>query len=518
MVLRTESDEDFAKLHEEQHERWSREIEPRFALKPKPISKHFGTREFEALPCFDPAKVSAALASRLSDWSELEGFIDEVRTSVALLDAFKRLADAHDITSIAQGMPGWEGSLLQPKAKVIAAVYPGWMHQNFLSACAGQITKAVSQINAGLTDRSGSLAIANHALLGSYLMQCMLAEAGDGYSAIERCEEIPELHKESLRLLVSKEKLHAFQEAVTELRKDAAALLPIGCKLHLHSPIDDQKLRALQQIAPFGFSGGFKVDNADTCLVLPAMTSARELVEVARLLVQFKIISPQFPEYQFCIRGRLTPKLCAVLGSTILLTAEDNPEYALDMFSSHGYDEGTGRRMVIYDAHGPLAHFPGNAYNSSRGFDGRTDIIGLIDITRAPTFQLVGSILSNGMFGGPLAELSEPFQNELRAALERHGIADVLDTEWVLPEGGGRQSAAEHFHQGIIPCLNAWKKALEGFEEAQGSGAPNIILDVRTLVDSYNEKATIIRDRLLNDRQFMAARRELYFEKNDPTE
>jgi hypothetical protein len=518
MISRTESAEDFAKLHEEQNERWDREVEPRLELKPEPISKHFGIREFEALPCFDPTKVSAALASRLAEWSQLEGFIDEVRASVALLDAFKRLADEQDINGIVRGIPGWKGSLLQPKAKVIAAVYPGWMHQNFLRSCAGQITQAVSQINAGLADRYGSLAVANHALLGSYLMQCMLTEAGEGYSAIERCEEIPKLHKKSLRVLVSAEKLHAFEESVTKLRKNAAALLPIGCKLHLHSPIDGQKLRALQQIAPFGFSGGFKVDNADTCLVLPAMTSARELVEVARLLVEFKIISPQFPEYQFCIRGRLAPKLCAVLGATILLTAEDNPEYALEMFSSNGYDRQTGRRMVIYDAHGPLAHFPGNPkvgrhYESSRGFDGRTDIIGLIDITRAPTFQLVGSILSNGMFGGPLAELSEPFQNELRSTLERHGIADVLDTEWVLPEKGGRQSAAEHFHQGVIPCLNAWKKALEGFEEAQESGAPNIILEIRTLVDSFNEKATIIRDRLLNDPRFMAARRELYFEK-----
>ncbi len=482
------------------------------------VQKHLDGKVLEFARCFDPAKVSSKLSASLLSWGALEGVTHAIRGSVQSIERLRDQAQSAHPENWGREIAGWEEPLLLPQRKVLAEVFPGWMHLVFLKQCAEEINAAVNTINRGLSRSNDSLAIANHALVGSFLMQRMIAEQGARDGEVAQLEEWPQVHKEGLSVLASDPKLDEFRGIVRELRRDAAALLPIGCKLHLHSKVDRRKLEALQLVAPFSFTGGFKVDNADDCIVLPAMTSARELVEVARLLVEFKIIKPEFPEYQFCIRGRLRPAQCAALGATILLSAVDNPEYSLEMFSAGNYNHETGKRMVIYDAAGPLASFPGEGGHRRSGggdfftFDGRTDMLGLIDISRAPTFQLIGSILSNGEYGGPLAELSIPFQADLRELLKRHGIEDILAASWVRGRDEGRDTTSDHFHRGVMPCLNAWKKALVTFEEDQASGAPNIILEMRTLVDLYGEKVRIIRDQLLSDPAFVAARKALFFE------
>lgn len=476
------------------------------------VSEHLSADLLEWSDWLDQARVSEKLRGSLGSWKDLAEVTRAVRESIREGIELRDKVDAGDLTAICEANPVGSESLLRTPSngRMLDEASP-WLRALVLAQCD---KGALSSARTRLPHSGGaSLHVANQGLLGSFVAQTMINKVRQACPENPTLNQLGTLFQQSLANAISDESLNYFREVVREFRLSAAALSPIGCKLHLHSEMDQKKLDALSRLIPFQCNG-FKLDNAARCLTLPAMPSARELIEVARLLAEFGIIKPHFPEYQFCMQGRLPPEQCAILGATMILSAIDNPEYTPEMFATNR-DNQTGKRMVIYDAGGELAVFAGGAAGGASQGHGRTDVIGIIDISRAPTFQLVGSILSHGIYGGPLADLSRPFQADLRELLRKHGLEDVLAASWVHGSHTQTEDASEHFFQGILPCLNAWKRGVPTLESDQQSGEPNIIAEMRDLVDRYNEKATLVRGTLLGDPAFVEARRDLFFLRDE---
>ena len=279
-----------------------------------------------------------------------------------------------------------------------------------------------------------------------------------------------------------------FGRQLSAMRERTNLLRPIGGKLHLFRPISEGSFDVLRSTLGVKLDmGNFRLDAANCVIVPPAFASAYEYVLYSSMLIQAGVITPGHVLYQFCGTGRLNNANSAILGSAMLLTAEDLPDYQLEDFNSTTDNAATGRRLVVYDAGGRLDVVGGKIGRPDKRDhrNDRTDVLGMNNPFGASTFQLVQSILSDGQFGGPLQQFADQFRTEYFQLLERYGLLPILDVSWVNNgevEGESGTSTA-HFKSGILPCMEARALAIPTY--------PQGINPLKYLTSpSYDSKAT----------------------------
>jgi hypothetical protein len=282
---------------------------------------------------------------------------------------------------------------------------------------------------------------------------------------------LPEMS--DMRCLIAAESESWMQE-VLKWRRQSVGLLPVGAKIHVLHPIDDQKFNAIQHMLDLGKSG-FYLIHANTCLIIPPTPSIEELSMIITFLAKEGVIDLDHPEIQFCYPGRLPPKDVAVLGSSILLSTDRGVRFEEKAFCTT-HDNLTGARMMAYDAGAPNVDLP-----FMRDVKGRTDILGRRSLRDGAMGQRIATLLVDRMFGHLFTHLADPFCEKQYEILKRYGIEGVLDAPWIATcsdEAMDNDKNRKHYHQAVKPCVDAYFDCAERMQAGEAGG---IITEMREL-------------------------------------
>jgi len=84
--------------------------------------------------------------------------------------------------------------------------------------------------------------------------------------------------------------------------------------------------------------------------------------------------------------------------------------------------------------------------HTSQQVQGRTDMLGIVDIASTYTYHMVGSILSEAFYGRKYAKIGQEFIQEYKDILSSHGLDRILDEDWIYTkEHDTEQSSQEHY-------------------------------------------------------------------------
>jgi len=290
--------------------------------------------------------------------------------------------------------------------------------------------------------------------------------------------------------------------AVSNFREESFGLLPVGGKIHVMHQIDSTRLSYFRE--QFGFkSTAFHLIHADSSLILPAMPSAEELKLIIGLLDKEQVVDWDHPELQISISGRLPNVDCAFLGAAILLSTEEGVEYRRDAFDTN-QDQATGFRIMIYDAGGPRSEYP-----FCPSLAGRTDIQGRRHLNDISRYQLLGSVLVNGITDGPFSHLAAPFKQRFEEILLSYQLDSVLRQSWVMgqSEMAQRRAGLEHYLKAVKPCTEAWRACNRNYRKT--GQIQGVVADVQKLFDWLQKEVRLVQGELLSGSTFEKERKLL---------
>jgi hypothetical protein len=248
----------------------------------------------------------------------------------------------------------------------------------------------------------------------------------------------------------------------------------------------------------------FKLEAATNSFIIPPAMTAEEVVIIIKCLATVGLLDEQKPEFQVSIPGRLDNSYAAVLGSSILLTTEVGMEYSMDSFKTTTSE--TDKRIMAYDACGPLTQFPHMKDREGRFLSGRTDMLGRKAGSDIKYYQFIGTALSNVQNGGPFEEVGKWYIEEYKKLLEKNKIDGILNEKWVnnpsdntwrqLPEKDREASRKKHYET-VKTCTDLWFECAEHEE-----GSTRIVFEARELVDKLIEKMTKIQETLTGEEYY----------------
>lgn len=300
-----------------------------------------------------------------------------------------------------------------------------------------------------------------------------------------------------------RERLPEMLEVIHEARRRRFLLGPVGGKIHVIHPIDGERLQMMSRHLRLN-SSPFALIHASHSLLLPPVPTPEELQLVIAFLEREQLLDKRLPELQLGCSGRLTPRLCGVLGSSVLLSTSTGTRYNADSFSTNRNSD-TGLRIMAYDANGPRTNYPFMA-----ALEGRTDMLGRQASSDAIVYQLVHSVLAQGMTSGPLSHLARPFCRRHAEVLHGHGLLGVLNANWVKSRtrSEAHDASKRHYDTAIAPCVDAWFKANEA---ARRTGKPEgIIKDMHEHLDRLQDQVTVIQQAALDDPKYRHERAILF--------
>jgi hypothetical protein len=272
----------------------------------------------------------------------------------------------------------------------------------------------------------------------------------------------------------------ALKEQVVEVRRDSFGLLPVGGKVHILHAVDIKKFDAFRDLIGLKHTA-FKLDRAETSVILPAVPSAKELKLVVSALEAFGIIDGEFPELQVSLPGRLDPRDAAILGSAILLSTEKGVEYDENAFLTNQND-ATGKRIMSYDAAGgyPLTRLP-----FMTDLEGRTDMLGRRSLEDIELIQLLGTVLIQAKAkSGPFAKFAEEFKRKYLEILKKYDLSSVIEGSWIFrPHADvlNDDEANKNHYKTVKKCTDEYFKCAEEYME--NGEERGVIFEMRALFD-----------------------------------
>lgn len=305
------------------------------------------------------------------------------------------------------------------------------------------------------------------------------------------------------RQLVAKltDVLPSLREQLLEVRRDTFGLLPVGGKIHVLHDVDMKRFTSFRDLMGLDHTV-FRLDRANTSVILSPVPSAKELQLMAAALDAFGVIDKNLPELQLSLPGRLTPKDAAVLGSAILLATEKGKEYDENAFLTN-QNESTGKRIMSYEGHGYCrVQLP-----FMTPLSGRTDMLGRRSLSDADLYQLLGTVLIQAEAkSGPFAKFAHEFKFRYLQILARHELESVLEGSWIFRPGvdvlDDDHANRNHYDtvkkctDAYFSCADEYRRILEETGEAREEG---IIFEVRRLFDWLREKVREVQEEIYFD-------------------
>jgi hypothetical protein len=274
-------------------------------------------------------------------------------------------------------------------------------------------------------------------------------------------------------------------------RRENLGLLSIGGKLHIKG-FNEAKLQLIKNLLGLS-STPFHFKIMDGAICLPASISAFELKAIVYLLIRAGVVDPKNLQLQLAVPGRLSPRSASVLGCTVLLATKFGVQYAEDSFTSSSTK--TGSRIMLYDADpGATTQLP-----FIKGFPGRTDMGGRMTPEDVDLYQLLGTVLVHDEYKGPFGKFAEEFKERFMEILERHGLSDVINENWIYindAEHNDEESSMSHFHD-VRKVTDAYFFCAE---EAKRTGeAKGIIYEVRDLIRRLKQSVSAEQKKLYDN-------------------
>lgn len=274
-----------------------------------------------------------------------------------------------------------------------------------------------------------------------------------------------------------------YKEILWMLAKKYKGMLSIWGKIHFSEAIPQEKIEKFKQNFWFA-STSFKLIHANTSLLLPPSYFPEELALMIGFLQKEGLIEG-YPQLQLSIPSRLPNWAAAMLWSCTLFSSNIHVEYAPDAFKT-SHDSQTGSKIMVYDD-GKLEKdfkwIPKNIVN------GRTDMMGIRDISLIPLYHLVGTLLCHGIYKGKFQKQGIQFMKEYKELLEHYQLLSLLDKEWIhMPDIRSSQqeldySATEHYKT-IKTCtdqhLSDWKEHNSSWQQDW-----LLVFELEKLLDKY---------------------------------
>jgi hypothetical protein len=232
-------------------------------------------------------------------------------------------------------------------------------------------------------------------------------------------------------------------------RRVEYGLLSVGLKLHCLGDGDQfstlvDGLGGPERIVEINV---YRHSQASLCLVLPPVgnaSSAILLLECLEHFIETTLFGNPEIQIQVCSPGRLSARRSALLAIGFYIGSDTLRRYTLgDLTTTVTHDPRylRGKRLVIYDAKGdfertfdwwegsgkrrlirPLLPFESGRSDLLTGSGSRSDI---------QNINLIATLLIHAEYEGYWSQLSMQFEEEMRALLERHLLAGLVDAPWV---------------------------------------------------------------------------------------
>lgn len=274
-------------------------------------------------------------------------------------------------------------------------------------------------------------------------------------------------------------------------RMESLGLLTIGGKIHIKG-CDDFKLMTIKELLGLN-STNFHLAHMDNAILLPASLSPFELKALIYLLAKAGVADLDNLQFQVTIPGRLSNDNVAILGSAVLLATETGYRYSEDSFCTTHSE--TGARIMLYDANGKSTAMP-----FMGTLKGRTDMLGRMNLNDIDTYQLVGTVLAHGQFGGPFSKFTEEFKKRYVQILQKYGLDEVLDGNWIFTDAEELKDDRENkkHHQTVTMVTDAYFECADNFSETGKS--EGIIFELRELLDWLKQEIKGKQKELCNDK------------------
>jgi len=258
----------------------------------------------------------------------------------------------------------------------------------------------------------------------------------------------------------------AVRAFVLEKIKAAIGMLPIGLKVHVSRDGNDRfnpaVLGHLLKLVGVSGTGGFKLDDADTALIMHPFPSYGQLKLFLQYLGAVGITDANYAEFQLACPGELDNSHAAYLGAALLLSTGTNCNFILTSFYTNR-PETRGKLIIPGGGFRNLAmpFMPESLKNSSD----RTDVVCRLDLDDAEIVQWVHTMLMYHQLGIPLCtvtdgrverDISEYWMRGLRRMLVDARLGGVLEAPWIRGSFD-KEELLTHFRQGVKPCVDAWK-------------------------------------------------------------
>ncbi|PID70234.1 hypothetical protein CSB37_02510 [bacterium DOLZORAL124_38_8] len=263
-------------------------------------------------------------------------------------------------------------------------------------------------------------------------------------------------------------------KTIESLRQGSENFYPIGAKIHFKEPLSQHHKELL--FSQFNFeSTPFKMIHADSSMLLPPRKSSQELIHIIESLFKIGVLDADMDlDLQPCIPGRLNNQYAGILGSAMIFSSYTCVTYEKNSFCT-SHDEITGARIMAYDD-GVLDRTIGNLPNS---LIGRTDMLGRRDARDLYLYQVLGSLVSQSVYGGPLQIIGKRFIDDYISLLNQHELLHILEGQWIYNKEFDTDFGAESHYELIKTCTDQW---LSDFHEGSKTG---LIYQVRDLLTKY---------------------------------
>ncbi len=276
-------------------------------------------------------------------------------------------------------------------------------------------------------------------------------------------------------------------ESVEKAERPFKGYYPVGAKVHFREAVSGEKLQSLFDTFRFSTSQ-FRMLHADTSMLIPPRKSATEIVAILEELKRRGIIG-EHSEIQTCIPGRLNNQYAAILGSSMLLSSFLCVTYDRSSFQTT-HNEQTASMIMAYDG-GTLDR---SVADLPEALTGRTDMLGRKDVRDVYLYQILGSLISQAAYGGPLKDVGRKFIQEYLELLERDGMLEILGAQWINDEHSVVEPDTEGHYLAVKRCTDIW---LGDNARYQATGSPEgLSFDVLRLLTKSLEEVKMTQVKL----------------------
>lgn len=318
---------------------------------------------------------------------------------------------------------------------------------------------------------------------------------------------------------------HEVTKLRAEYRRVEHGLLSVGLKIHMlaSTPGFAQFLSALGGREGALPANMYKRKDANFCLVLPPVGSARNAIALVRCIERYTgcaIFGNPSMQLQVCSPGRLDARRAAMLAVAFYLGSDTLRRYNESQFTTTvSYDDRykRGTRIVLYDA-GERGEFDrGFAWWEKKSarvirpelpFEKalRTDLlIGTASPIDIENINLVATLLTHRRYhqhAGYWYALGHSLEKDLAHIMNTHMLSGILSAPWAH-EGGVMDIAGDQNFLGALQELTAY-----AFEEVErvskhqnsrmnrlwGTLKPSILDEVRAVLEGYRKALVMQSD------------------------